>query len=158
MIAMIMGAFVAALVLTGVALPILADAGTTAVDVDNDGVLCAKIGAGYTATASALTTEQYALIGETVSIIRTADQLHAYGVGIDTMAAELAISYDGTALTIGGAVVPCAWAFVPSSTGTYRYGDGGNVQDIADVYGVGAYEGVYYSIQGADNVTVGGIA
>ena len=158
MIAMIMGAFVAALVLTGVALPILADAGTTTVDVDNDGVLCAKIGAGYSATASALTTEQYALIGETVSIIRTADQLHAYGVGIDTMAAELAITYDGANLTIGGAVIPCAWAFVPDSAGTYRYGDGGATLSIDDVYGAGTSGDLYFSIHGASSVKVGGIA
>lgn len=158
MIAMIMGAFVAALVLTGVALPILADAGTTTVDVDNDGVLCAKIGAGYNATASALTTEQYALIGETVSIVRTADQLHAYGVGIDTTAAELAITYDGTNLTIGGASIPCAWAFVPDNSGAYRYGDGGAAISVEDIYGAGTTGKIYYSVHGANDSNAGVIA
>lgn len=155
---MIMGAFVAIVILTGVALPVLSEAGGTSTDIENDGVLCAKIGAGYTATASALTTEQYALIGETVSIVRTADQLHAVGVGIDTMAAEFTISYDGTALTIGDAVISCAWAFVPDNKGAYRYGNGGTALSIGDVYGAGSTEDIYYSITGADAVKVGGIA
>lgn len=148
-----------AIIVTGAVLaPICAEAGTTTVDIENEGVRCSKITAGYSATAEAATTEQYALIGETVTIVRTAGNLHAFGIGIDETAEEFAIAFDGSSLTIGTAVVPCAWAFVPDESGTYRYGAEGKAQSIDDVYGAGIYEGVYYSIAGADEVKVGVVA
>lgn len=152
----IAGLIMSVIVIAGVLVPICESVGGQA--EENEGILCMKIGAGYTATATASETEQYALIGDTVAIVPDGDNLHAYGIGINEVAESFAISYDGTVLTIGSVSVSCAWAFVPSDTGDFRYGDGGKAGSIDDVYGAGIYEGIFYSIHGEDDAKAGAVA
>lgn len=157
---MVIGVFVVVVLFVGVLIPVCTEAGTTVIDIDNDGTLCKKIAAGYSDSFDADDVDDgdYLLIGDTVSIQRDGDKLHIFGVGYEAEADAVTLGFTGSKITINGTQLNCAWAFVQDDDGTYRYGEGGSTTSINTVYGVGAYENIYYSIQGASTTVVGAIA